>query len=350
MKSIIVSLLTVGTTFAGYTVYQSNPSQFGPLVSRIQTILPSYQAPAPTYPVQTTSPQGSSAQVPTSSTLQSQETTGPTYVELLDPHVQAAFAPLEADRGMLSEEPILRLREWFLRLREREEALEAVGMIDRVLLVMREREHFRERIDNPSGSFSDEFFKERVRQEWQARLKVLAAPFDHDWAAFAAHEVRFRERYVMYHHDREYFEAIGRDEYRPRYGEHLGVGYVFIRPGEWEHRYPLEVRHNPLEVHHNPLDEHHNPLEVNHNPLETHHNPLDEHHNPLERGPYRNPLETNNRPGIGATNHPTSTGTTGTNALNHPTTTVSHPTTVVSHPVVHPTTTVVAPVTAAGGA
>ncbi|HEY3898356.1 MAG TPA: hypothetical protein VGM54_07070 [Chthoniobacter sp.] len=361
MKSIIVSLLTVGTTFAGYTAYQSNPNQFAPLVSRIQTILPTYQAPSPGYSVprvqtvQTAAPQANTVQTT------AQTNSGPTYVELLNPHVQATFAPLEVDRGKLSEEPILRLREWFLREREREEASEAIGMVDRLLVVMHEREHFRERMESPAGSFSDEFFKERIRQEWLNRSKELSASFDRDWATFAAHEARFRERYVEYHRGHEYLEVIRGDEFRPRYGEHLGSGYVFARVNEWEHRYPieehrnpLEVHHNPLEEHHNPLDEHHNPLETNHNPLEANHNPLEEHHNPLERGPYHNPLETNSRPEIGSTNHPTSTttgldhrptGSTGTTVQNHP---QNHPTTV-SHPVVRPAT-VIAPVTAAGGA
>jgi hypothetical protein len=382
MKPIIVSLLTVGTTFAGYTAYQSGPSQFAPLVSRLEMILPSSQAPAPTYSVPTGSTQPSfvpasvqagSVQVPAALQVPAaQAESGPTYVELLTPHMQAAFAALEADRGSLSEEPVQRLREWFVREREREEAREAIVMVDRLIWVMRERERFRERIDNHAGTFSDDFFKDRINQEWLARIREIRPSFDHEWAIFAEHEARLRERIVAYHHDREFVESFNRDEYRPRYGEHLGSGYVFAKPGEWGHHYPIEEHHNPLEVHHTPLEVHHNPLEAHHNPLEAYHNPLEtnhnpleerhnplevshnpleEHHNPLERGPYHNPLETNTRPEIGSTNHPTTggtsplehrpTSTTGGTSLNHP---VSHPTTIV-----HPTTVVV-PVAGAGGA
>jgi hypothetical protein len=377
MKPIIIAMLTAGTTLAGYTVYQTNPSQFAPLATRIQTMLPAFQSPtyqdqAPASSYQTASGQVVRVQAPTS-----QVASGTTYVELLNPHVQAAFAPLEAGRGKLSEEPLQQLHEWFLREREREEARQAIAILDRLLVVMREREHFRDRMDNGAGTFSDEFFKERTRQEWLARSRELAPLFDREWVAFAAMGARFRERFVIHHHDREFFEAIRREEFRPRYGEHPGTGFVFAR-NEWERHYPIEDRRNPLVEHHTPLDrpfEHHNPLEEHHNPLDrgAYHNPLEtnarpeighapEHHTPLERPvEYHNPLEGGGRPAeyhnplegggrpveAGRVVHGPTGGAVGTGG----TVTSVHPTTTAPHPVVvRPSTTVVAPVTAAGGA
>ena len=119
--------------------------------------------------------QGNSAQViPTAQT-----NAGPTYVEVLNPHVEAAFAPLEADRGRLSEsDPSSGCVNGSSTEQNQEEAREGVEMVDRLLVVMHERERFRLRLDSSTGNFSDEFFRGKLLQEWSTRSRELSLAFN----------------------------------------------------------------------------------------------------------------------------------------------------------------------------
>jgi hypothetical protein len=329
MKFLLSGLFAAVTGLAGYTAYRQNPAEFAPYIQRLETIVRTASSPSasiapesPTYGGVTATTQPSSVAVqPTD------------YSALLLPHLEAAFAPLDANRGKLSEDPLLRLREAFLRERDRAEAGQAIGLVDRLLAVMREREAFRARLEGGSGGSSDWFFRERLGEDWLRRARELAPPFQHDYADLYDRVDRSRLDYAQHHPGYEPRVAAFHDKgYEPRYEDHWGgsLGANVV------HREPLSPQSaaakNPLErePYHNPLDRgtYHNPLDrgstttVAHEPSglttgETHHTPLG-----VQNQAYVNPFS-----------HPAVT--------SHPTT-VSHP--VVSRPVV------VAPVTVGGGA
>jgi len=312
MKQIVASLLTLGTLYAGYSAYKAN--EFGPLLSQIRKDFP-------------TSSQGqpgsSSAQEPTAfGSGRNSTITTSSYAALLLPHLQTAFSPLEPNRGTLSEEPLLRLREILERDHERAEAREAILLLDQIRAILREREGYRARFD--AENFSSDFFRDRIARDWLARADALAPWYERAYADLFAHEEKSRQDVARFSHGSEPIVGAARNESatKPKFDGPPVSGAVAL--GRTEHSYQYQ---NPLEQNRNPLDHYQNPLEANGG------HPVGQNYGTHFEGSRKtgtaNPLEV----------HPT-TGTTVTGAQNHPVTTY--------HPVVKPPPPVVAPVTTGG--
>jgi hypothetical protein len=268
MKYLLAGIFTAGTMFASYTAYKADG--FGPVLAEFEKLRAQAAQAATSFGSTQSPPVFSSgyANSDNPNALASgnlQGASDPGYAGLLLPHLQAAFSPLEGGSVQLTEEPLLRLREFFVRDRQSAEAMEAIRILDQIRRMIREREIFRLRIVESARRFEGEYVRIRIAEEWLARARELAPPYQRSYAGLFAREEEFRRRggqAVRLHES--YAEAARRDPLmRPRFEEHLINGSIAHREtGHAEaNRNPIEPNRNPLQAARGAVAEYHSPLE-----------------------------------------------------------------------------------------